>query len=159
MQHEISNYRIISHSLLMSTDTLLRLGVVESNQDIQNYEHHYDALLNRLRAMIAEGIIDDPQLANSIGSALQLREQAFFETDEVDVLIDFIMESDQMNGVLSDLQKHWQNLNDEDIEELNQVSIAVSEESQRVVDIEKGKAYLKMELAEYLETLSMYLED
>ena len=60
---------------------------------------------------------------------------------------------------LSDLQKHWQNLNDEDVKELNQVSIAVSEESQRAADVEKGKAYLKMELAEYLEILSMYLED
>ena len=159
MQHEISNYRIISHPLLMPTNTLLRLGVVESNQDVQNYEHHYDALLNRLRAMITEGIIDNPQLANHIGSALQLPEQAFFETDEVDVLVDFIMESDQMVGVLSDLKKHWQNLNDADIEELNQVSIAVSEESQRATDMEKGKAYLKMELAEYLEILSMYLED
>ena len=159
MQHEISSYRIISHPLLMPTDTLLRLGVVESNQDIQNYEQHYDALLNRLRDMIAEGILENPQLANSICSALQLSEQAFFETDEVDVLVDFMMESDQMIGILSDLKKHWQNLNDADIEELNQVSIAVSEESQRVTDIEKGKAYLKMELAEYLEILSMYLEE
>jgi len=159
MQHEISNYRIISHPLLMPTDTLLRLGVVEGNQDIQNYEHHYDALLNRLRVIITEGIKENPQLVNHIGSALQLPEQAFFETDEVNVLVDFIMESDQMIGMLSDLQKHWQNLNDEDIEELNQISIVVSEESQRAVDVEKGKAYLKMELAEYLELLSMYLED
>lgn len=159
MQHKNNSYRVISHPLLMPTDTLLRLGVVESNQDIQNYEHHYDALLNRLRAMIAEGILDNPQLANAIGTALQLSEQAFFETVEVDVLVDFIMESDQMIGVLSDLQKHWQNLDDADIEELNQVSIAVSEESQRAVEVEKGKAYLKMELTEYLEILSMYLED
>ncbi len=159
MQHKNNSYRIISHPLLMPTDTLLRLGVVESNLDIQNHEHHYDALLNRLRVMITEGILDNPQLANAIGAALQLPEHAFFETDEVDVLVDFIMESDQMIGVFSDLQKHWQNLDDADIEELNQVSIAVSEESQREVDMEKGKAYLKMELAEYLEILSMYLED
>ena len=159
MQHTNSSYRIISHPLLMPTDTLLRLGVVESNQAIQNYEHHYDGLLNRLRAMIGEGIIENPQLVNAIGSALQLPEQAFFETDEVDILVDFIMDSDQMIGMLSNLQKHWQNLDDADIEELNQVSIAVSEESQRAIDVEKGKAYLKMELAEYLEILSMYLED
>ena len=159
ISYQNSSYRIISHPLLMPTDTLLRLGVVESNQDIQNYEHHSDALLNRLQATIAEGILENPQLADTIGTALQLPEQAFFETDEVDVLIDFIMESDQMIGVLSDLQKHWQNLDDADVEELNQVSIAVSEESQRAIDVEKGKAYLKMELAEYLEILSMYLED
>ena len=109
--------------------------------------------------MIAEGILDNPQLANAIGAALQLSEQAFFETDEVDVLVDFIMESDQMIGVLSDLQKYWQNLNDADIEELNQVSIAVSEESQRGVGVEKGKGYLKMGVLEYLEVLSMYLDE
>ena len=159
MQHKNNSYRIISHPLLMPTDTLLRLSVVESNQDIQNYEHHYDALLNRLRAMITEGILDNSQLANAIGAALQLSEHAFFETGEVDVLVDFIMESDQMIGVLSDLQKHWQNLGDADVEELNQVSIAVSEESQRAVEVEKGKAYLKMGILEYLEVLSMYLDE
>jgi len=148
---------IIHHSLLLPTDTLLRLGVVQSEEEISDYKGHYDALYNRLYTLITDALPGNPQLATTIGNALQLPETAFYETEEVAVLVDLILESDQMIGLLSDLRKNWSNLDETEIEAINQITIELNEESREALANEKAKAYLNMELEEYLEVLSMYL--